>query len=141
MTADVLALLADGDADAAYLAAAGLVGEGAAVEYLTWRREADLPDPAAVVADPTIVAWKSLDPSRVWAVLAGVVSYSTGRGTIESWRDAWGPLAAAAEQGRGDVAAACVRTLLIARPPTARPPGAARAFMAVLSDAGLLNVA
>jgi len=84
MTADVLALLADGDADAAYLAAAGLVGEGAAVEYLTWRREADLPDPAAVVADPTIVAWKSLDPSRVWAVLAGVVSYSTGRGTIES---------------------------------------------------------
>ena len=46
MTADVLALLADDDADAAYLAACGLVGEGAAVEYLTWRREADLPDPA-----------------------------------------------------------------------------------------------
>jgi hypothetical protein len=32
MTADVLALLADDDADAAYLAASGLVSEGAAVE-------------------------------------------------------------------------------------------------------------
>src|SRR5204862_164330 len=51
MTADVLALLAEDDADAAYLAASGLVGEGAAVEYLTWRREADLPDPTAVVAE------------------------------------------------------------------------------------------
>src|SRR5204863_2821846 len=57
MTADVLALLADDDAEAAYLAASGLVGEGAAVEYLTWRREADLPDPAAVVANPNSVNW------------------------------------------------------------------------------------
>jgi hypothetical protein len=109
MTADVLALLSDRDSDAAYMAAAGLVGEGAAVEYLTWRREADLPDPAVVVADPHSVAWRSLDPSRVWAILAGVVGYSTGRGTVEAWRDGWGPLAVAAEQGRGDVAAACAR--------------------------------
>src|SRR5947209_10270202 len=105
MTADVLALLADDDAESAYLAACGLVGEGAAVEYLTWRREADLPDPMLVVADPSIVPWRSLDPSRCWAILAGVVGYSTGKGTIESWREAWRPLAAAAEQGKGDVAA------------------------------------
>ncbi len=32
MTADVLALLADDDAEAAHIAACGLVGEGAAVE-------------------------------------------------------------------------------------------------------------
>ena len=44
MTADVLALLDDDDTEAAHLAACGLVGEGAAIEYLTWRREADLPD-------------------------------------------------------------------------------------------------
>src|SRR5438477_2367262 len=60
MIADVVALLADDDHDAAYLAACGLVGEGAAVEYLTWRREADLPDPADVVADPHVVHWQSL---------------------------------------------------------------------------------
>ena len=71
MTADVLALLEPDDTEAAHLAACGLVGEGAAVEYLTWRRQADLPDPASVVADPRSVAWRSLDPSRTWAILAG----------------------------------------------------------------------
>jgi hypothetical protein len=141
MLADVLALLADDDSEAAYLAACGLVGEGAGVEYLTWRREADLPDPARVVADPKSVAWRSLDPSRVWAILAGVVGYSTGRGTVEAWREGWGPLAVAAEMGKGDVAAACARTLLIARPPNARPPLEVRAFVGVLRDAGLLNAA
>jgi hypothetical protein len=141
MTADVLALLADDDTEAAYLAACGLVGEGAAVEYLTWRREADLPDPALVVADPTSVAWRSLDPSRVWAILAGVVGYSTGRGTVDAWRAGWGPLAVAAEMGKGDVAAACARTLLMARPPNARPPHEVRAFVGVLTDAGLMSAA
>ena len=140
MTADVLALLADDDSDAAYLAASGLVGEGAAVEFLTWRREADLPDPAAVVADPNLVLWSTLDPSRVWAILAGVVGYSTGRGTVEAWRTGWGPLAIAAQQGKGDVAAACARALLRARPANARPPAEVRAFTAVLSDAGLMSV-
>jgi hypothetical protein len=86
---------------------------------------ADLPDPANVVANPTGVAWRSLDPSRVWAILAGVVGYSTGRGTVEAWRAGWGPLAVAAEMGKGDVAAACARTLLLARPPKpARRTGA-----------------
>ena len=46
----------------------------------------------------------------------------------------------AAEQGKGDVAA-CARTLLMARPPNARPPLEVRAFIGVLSDAGLLNAA
>jgi hypothetical protein len=141
MTADVLALLESDDTEAAHLAACGLVGEGAAVEYLTWRRQADLPDPANVVADPRSVAWRSLDPSRAWAILAGVVAYSTGRGTVEAWRAGWGPLAVAAELGKGDVAAACARTLLQARPPNARPPAEVRAFTGVLIDAGLMSVA
>jgi hypothetical protein len=141
MTADVLALLADDDSDAAYLASCGLVGEGAAVEYLTWRREADLPDPADVIANPHVVRWQTLDPSRVWAILAGVVGYSTGRGTVEAWRSGWGPLAIAAQEGKGDVAAACARTLLRARPANARPPAEVRGFMGVLVDAGLMNAA
>ena len=141
MLADVLALLADDDTQAAHISACGLVGEGPAVEYLTWRREADLPDPAQVVADPTCVAWRKLDPSRAWAILAGVVGYSTGRGTVEAWRAAWGPLAMAADMGKGDVAAACARSLLVARPPNARPPLEVRAFTGVLRDAGLMNAA
>src|SRR5260370_8055139 len=52
MTADVLALLADDDAEAAYLAACGLVGEGPAVRYPTWRREPYLPHPPPHVPHP-----------------------------------------------------------------------------------------
>src|ERR671926_182048 len=141
MAADVLALLAEDDTDAAYLATCGLVGEGAGVEYLTWRREADLPDPASVVADPRSVQWRRLDPSRTWAILAVVVAYTAGKGTVEAWRAAWGPLAVATELGKGDVAAACARTLLMARPPNARPPHEVRAFIGILSDAGLMRAA
>ncbi len=80
MTADVLALLAEDDADAAYIAASGLVGEGAAVEYLTWRREADLPDPALVIADPKQCELAIAESIAGLGHLAGVVGYSTGRG-------------------------------------------------------------
>lgn len=139
MTADLLALLPDEHTDAALLGAAGLVGDGAAMEYLTWRREADLPDPAAVLADPNIVEWSNLDPSRTWAILAGVVGYSTGRGTVEAWRSAWGPLAAAADNDRADVAAACARTLLTARPARASIPRVARRFAPALTAAGLMT--
>jgi hypothetical protein len=60
MLPDIFALLDEADTKATYLAATGLVGQGAAVAYLTWRREADLPDPALVVADPTSVTWRTL---------------------------------------------------------------------------------
>lgn len=139
MTADLLALLPDDDRDAALLAAAGLVGQGAAAEFLAWRATSDLPDPADVIADPQSVDWTSLDPSRTWAVLTGVVSYSVGRATIDAWRAAWVPLAVAAEHGKADVAAACVRTLLTARPARAAIPREAKAFTAVLTEAGLMG--
>jgi hypothetical protein len=139
MTADVLALLPTDDTDAAYLAAAGLVGDGAATEFLTWRRAADLPDPADVIADPPPSRGPTWTPPRVWAVLAGVVGYCTGRGTVAAWREAWGPLAAAADNARGDVAAACARQLLTARPNGATPPREVRRFATVLADAGLLG--
>ena len=54
--------------------------------------------------------------------------------SVEAWREGWGPLAVAAEMGKGDVAAACARTLLIARPPNARPPLEVRAFVGVLRE-------
>jgi hypothetical protein len=70
-----------------------------------------------------------------------VVGYSTGRGTVEAWRDGWRPLAVAAEHGKGDVLAACARTLLLGRPANARPPQEVRAFTGILADAGLLHAA
>ena len=118
----------------------GLVGEGAGVEFLTWWREADLPDPSAVIADPSIVEWGDR-PDRVWAVLSGVVGYAASQATVEAWRAAWGPLLAAAEHGAPDVAAAAARVLGRVRPAKAAVPAAVRTkFQPVLVAAGLAEV-
>ena len=137
MLATALAHLRDDDHAAIQAVTLGLVGEGVGIEFLTWRQEADLPDPAAVVADPSIVVWTDR-PDRVWAVLSGVVGWAATRGTVEAWREAWGPLLAAAESGAPDVAAAAARTLGRARPAKAAVPAAARRFQPVLVAAGLV---
>jgi hypothetical protein len=137
MLASALAHLRDDDHAAIQAVTLGLVGEGVRIEFLTWRQEADLPDPAAVVADPSIVVWTDR-PDRVWAVLSGVVGWAATRGTVEAWREAWGPLLAAAESGAPDVAAAAARTLGRARPAKAAVPAAARRFQPVLVAAGLV---
>jgi hypothetical protein len=136
MTADTLAHIRDTDTDAATAVIFGLVGEGAGVEYLTWRQQADLPDPEKVIADPSIVAWDDR-PDRVWAVLSGVVAWAASRGTVDAWKDAWGPLLAAAEHGAPDVAAAAARTLGRARPASASIPASVRRFQPILVAAGL----
>jgi hypothetical protein len=137
MTADVLACLRDDDADARHAAVFGLVGEGAGTQFLHWLREADLPDPAQVLAGPADVNWKDR-PDRVWAILASVVAHCTaGGGSAVRWREAWGPLVAAAAGGAPDVAAAVSLALARARPAGVLPPGAAKAFGLFLEQAGL----
>lgn len=129
MLARVLAHLRADDHAAVQAATFGLVGEGAGIEFLTWREQADLPDTDAVVADPSIVDW-SARPDRTWAVLSGVVAWAAARGTVEAWRAAWGPLVAAADAGAPDVAAATARTLGRIRPAKASVPAVVRTTFA-----------
>lgn len=137
MLARALTHLRDDDHAAVQAITFGLVGEGAGVEFLSWRAEADLPDPAAVVEDPSIVQWDDR-PDRVWAVLSGVVGWAASKGTQEAWRNAWDPLLAAAKGGAPDVAAAAARTLGRVRPASAKVPAVVRKeFMPVLVAAGL----
>lgn len=141
MLAEALANVRDDDASARQALTFGLVGEGVGVEFLTWCREADLPDPAAVVADPGIMCWTDR-PDRVWAVLSSVVGWAASAGTAEAWRKAWAPLLAAAEAGAPDVAAAAARPLGQCRPPSAKVPAAVRdKFAPVLVAAGLTGTA
>lgn len=136
MVADALPFVREDDTAAGQAIVFGLVGEGVGVEFLTWVREADLPDPVAVVDDPQIVNWADR-PDRVWAVLSGVVGWSASQGTVSAWRSAWGPLLAAAEAGAVDVAAAAALPLSRCAPRDARPPVAARkTFGPVLAAAG-----
>lgn len=136
--AKVLAVLDPHDDAAITLAVSGLVGEGAAAEFMTWRDLADLPSPDDVLADPDSVPWATLTPDRAWAVLSATLAHATAFGTKSGWQAAWKPLAAAAKAGLADVAAANARTLMKSRPPSTNPPAAAREFLPILAAAGLL---
>ena len=139
MLADVLAHLRADDQAAIQTAAFGLVGEGAGIEFLTWLEQADLPDPAAVTADPSSVDWAGERQDRVWAILQGVVALASQRGTVEAFRAAWKPLGAAADAGVADMAAAAARTLASLRPAGVRIPVEMRKFAPMLKAAGLLG--
>ena len=137
MLAASLAHVRDEDHAARQALVFGLVGEGAGIEFIEWAARIDLPDPAAVVADPSVVDWTDR-PDRVWTILSGVVAWAASRGSVTAWREAWGPLLSAAQAGAVDVAAAAARSLNRARPANARPPAGVReVFAPVLRDAGL----
>ena len=138
MVADVLAHLRADDLAATETAVFGLVGEGAGIEFLTWLAQADLPDPAAVTADPLSVDWAGERQDRVWAILQGVVTLAAQRGTVEAFKAAWKPVGAAADAGVADMAAASARTLATLRPPSVRIPVEMRKFAPMLKAAGLL---
>ncbi|MBA3019614.1 AAA family ATPase [Propionicimonas sp.] len=137
MLSAALANVRDEDAAARQAITFGLVGEGVGVEFLTWCAAADLPDPAAVVDDPSLMDWDGR-PDRVWAVLSSVVGWAASQGTVSAWQSAWRPLLAAADGGSVDVAAAAARPLSLCRPASARVPAAVRTrFAPVLAAAGL----
>ncbi|MFD7161399.1 AAA family ATPase [Kribbella sp. NPDC059898] len=140
MLARSLAHVRDGDDAAVQVLVLGLVGEGAGTEFLKWRQEMDLPTPDAVVADPSIVAWNGR-PDRVWAVLSAVVAWAASRGSVQAWREAWGPMVAAAENGAADVAVAAARTHIRARPPRATWPASVRKALGPVLEAAGLTVA
>lgn len=138
MTAAALAYLVEDDSPAIDAAVRGLVGEGAATEFLVWRATADLPDPAAVIADPEgAFDWAAAEQDRVWAVLSGVTAHAAAKGTVTAWREAWTPIVVAAEHVHADVAGAAARALGRSRPARAAVPAVARRFLPILQAAGL----
>ena len=139
MLTKVLRHLRAEDLAATRAAVFGLVGGQAGRAFLTWMDANDLPDPLQVINDPSIVKWAEERPDRVWAVLSGVVTLAAQAGTQEQWRRAWKPLAACADAGVADVAAAAARTLAKSRPQDAKVPAAARRFVPVLVASGLIS--
>jgi MoxR-like ATPase len=123
--------------DVRHALVAGLVGTGPAIELLRFADTVDLPDPEALLADPT-----SLDATvRVdvlLAALAGVATAVAGDPTAERWAAAWEVVAAACAAGRGDVAAVSALGLLELRRPDWPAPPAAAALAPVLRAAALV---
>ena len=134
----MLAHLADDDLDAQQVVAGGLVGDGAAVELLTWWHHDDLPDPADVLADPACVDWNDR-ADRLYAVLGAVAAHTVARGDAATWTDALAVVEAAAATDTGDLAAPYVQDLFRVRPDGVPVPASVvTAFRPLLQRAGLV---
>ncbi|AQZ68474.1 MoxR-like ATPases [[Actinomadura] parvosata subsp. kistnae] len=115
----------------------GTVGEGAALEFLSWLEHLDLPDPAAVLANPDAFELPRRG-DRAFAVLTSVVAVAVSAGDVERWDAAWRVIAKAARTAP-DVATLAARTLAAHRPPGARIPDALLELTPILRAAGLLD--
>lgn len=119
---------------------AGSVGDAPAIEFLTWRRDLDLPDPEDLLADPENHPLPLDRGDKAYVVLSGVASAAIRDKDEPRWLAGWKVLARAAKSGGMDVAASAARTLARNLPGTvtAAPPEAA-AFAKVLRAAGLMR--
>jgi hypothetical protein len=115
----------------------GAVGEGAALEFLSWLANADLPDPEEVLADPDAFVLPERS-DRAFAALTAVASVAVSKGDAANWAAAWRVVAKAAEAAP-DVAALVARTLAGARPEGADLPAEVLALAPVLRAAGLMR--
>ena len=124
--------------DVAASLVAGCVGEGPGLEFLSWRRNLDLPDPEEVLAHPD----RFQVPERgdqTFAVLTAVVSAAVSNLTKDRWLAAWQVLARAAEQGAKDIAAASAKALARARKPgLPLPQKELQGFIPLLKEGGLM---
>lgn len=117
---------------------AGSVGEGAATEFLTWLDAADLPEPEAVLADPTVLDLP-MRGDRLFAVLGGVTGRVAADNTEERWNQGWAVLDTVVRSGQADVAAVAARSLIALRHASWLLPETIDAFGPVLTSAGVLS--
>lgn len=115
----------------------GAVGDGAGVEFLAWSAEMDLPDPEAVLADPSSFVLPDRG-DRAYAALSAVAAAVAARSTPPRWAAGWQVLGRAGERAP-DVAAMAARVLARCRPPGAPAPAEAKAFLPLLREAGMLD--
>lgn len=126
---------ADADTEATLLA--GCVGEGPALEFLSWRQNLDLPDPEMLLSDPKSFVMPARGDQQ-FAVLVAVVSAALRNLTPERWTSAWQILVAASDAGATDIAAIASKSLAAARRPDFPLPVEIRRFLPVLKEANML---
>ncbi len=97
-------------ADLAQMTIAGCVGEGPAVEFLSWIGAQDLPDPEEILKDPDgFVVPKSLD--KVQIIGNDIVQAVINNTTPERWTAVWKVLYKIFKAGMKDVTVGLARTL------------------------------
>ena len=118
------------------LIAAALVGDGAAVEYLAYLRNLDLPDPKELLAHPATFGELRRTDQQLAALDAVVAAAAANP---KRWRDAFRVCIVAASCGAPDVAASAAMRLAQSKPAAAGLPPGHEVFAQILTDAGLLN--
>lgn len=113
----------------------GCVGQGPGLELMTWLSELDLPDPEAVLADPSAFELPERG-DRAYAALTSVAAAVAANATPQRWAAGWQVLGVASESVP-DVAALAARILVRCRPDGATTPPEAGKFLPLLREAGL----
>lgn len=126
------------DANARRLLVHGAIGAPTGHEYLTWLTSLDLPDPEALISDPTGPHLDGLRADRVHVTLQGMLAAVSNHSTPDRWTAAVHACVTAADRAGLDPAVPVVRALLRRRPPGADLPPGMAIFAAPLALAGLL---
>ncbi|MGH2331785.1 AAA family ATPase [Thermoanaerobacter mathranii] len=125
------------DDDVKALLVTGAVGDGAGIEFITWVKDLDLPDPEELLKNPKDFTLPQRS-DKAYAVLSAVAYAVVENSTEKRWLAAWDIIHKAVEQGGKDVAAAAVKTLIQARKPNYKlPTEQIYAFYPLLAAAGI----
>lgn len=113
----------------------GFVGEAAAVDFVGWMKDFDLPDPLAVLADPTVVDWANERTDKAFAILGAVMA----RGMSDQAQKVVDVFVRSATDGPADLGAGLVQDLLANWPAGEDfPIRLVSPFQEVLKAAGLV---
>ncbi|MBO3741353.1 AAA family ATPase [Actinoplanes flavus] len=115
----------------------GAVGEGAALEFLSWLENLDLPDPVRVLADPDAFELPRRS-DRAFAMLTSVTAVAVAADDRTLWEAGWKVVAKAA-QVAPDIATLAARTLASHRPAGAYIPATLLELTPILRAAGLIQ--
>ena len=116
---------------------AGCVGDGPAFEFLSFLDGLDLPDPEALLADPTTFVVPNRG-DRALAVLSALAAAVSSDPTPARWLAGWEVVGTAART-LPDVAATAGRALATCQPEGVDAPAAAGELAPVLIGAGILK--
>lgn len=129
-----IARAAEISTDVRALVAEALIGPSAATEYLAFLRDLDLPDPEALLADPSSLVLPDRTDQQ-FACLESVAVAVLHNNTAKRWKSAFEVCIEAANQGTPDIAAHAARSLVACRPSGTRLPAGFEVFNDLLAAA------
>ena len=116
------------------------VGIASAREFASFIKNMDLPDPEALLADPSSVVWPDRD-DQAFVILSSVTSRVLVNNTPKRWNSGMKIIASAVRNKKADLATVTVTTLLNNQPPGAEiPVDELEEIFPILRDSGLFEI-